>query len=70
MSDAELDTSHPGWLSVFIKLMKLRVIILLQITALCAILVHDMLARHGLIDVERTWQDTFYASLITIIGGT
>ena len=70
MSDVELDTSHPGWLSVFIKLMKLRVIILLQITALCAILVHDMLARHGLIDVERTWHDTFYASLITIIGGT
>ena len=70
MSEAELTTSHPGWLSVFIKLMKLRVIILLQITALCAILVHDMLARHDLIDVERTWKDTLYASLITIIGGT
>ena len=69
-SEAELTTSHPGWLSVFIKLMKLRVIILLQITALCAILVHDMLARHDLIDVERTWKDTLYASLITIIGGT
>lgn len=70
MSEAELTTSHPGWLSVFIKLMKLRVIILLQITALCAILVHDMLARHDLIDVERTWKDTLYASIITIIGGT
>jgi len=70
MSEAELTTSHPGWLSVFIKLMKLRVIILLQITALCAILVHDMLARHDLIDVERTWKDTLYASIITMIGGT
>ena len=70
MSVAELNTSHPGWLSVFIKLMKLRVIILLQITALCAILVHDMLARHDLIDVERTWKDTLYASMITIVGGT
>ena len=29
-----------------------------------------MLARHDLIDVERTWKDTLYASLITIIGGT
>ena len=70
MSEAESKSSHPGWLSVFIKLMKLRVIILLQITAICAILVHDMLARHELIDIERTWQDTFFASLITIVGGT
>ena len=70
MSETKQDNPHPGWLSVFLKLMKLRVIILLQITAICAILVHDMLARHGLIDVDRTWQDTFYASIITIIGGT
>ena len=70
MIKAESNSSHPGWLSVFIKLMKLRVIILLQITAICAILVHDMLARHELIDIERTWQDTFFASLITIVGGT
>ena len=70
MIEEESNTPHPGWLSVFIKLMKLRVIILLQITAICAILVHDMLARHELIDIERTWQDTFFAALITIVGGT
>ena len=70
MSEAGGDYPHPGWINVFMRLMKLRVIILLQITAICAILVHDMLARHGLIDVVRTWQDTFYASIITIIGGT
>ena len=61
---------HPGWLSVFTQLMKLRVIILLQITAICAILVHDMLARNEMIDANRTWSDTLYASIITIIGGT
>ena len=55
MIKAESNSPHPGWLSVFIKLMKLRVIILLQITAICAILVHDMLARHELIDIEITW---------------
>ena len=43
---------------------------LLQFTAICAILVHDLLARHGLIDVTRTWEDTFYASVITVVGGT
>ena len=29
---------HPGWFSVFLQLMKLRVIVLLQVTAVCAIL--------------------------------
>lgn len=60
----------PGWLTVFSRLMKLRVIILLQITAVCAILVHDLLARHGLMDIDRTWLDTAYSSLITIVAGT
>ena len=60
----------PNIFSIFIQLMKLRVIVLLQITALCAILVHDLIARHGLIDINRTWYDTFFTMLITIIGGT
>ena len=68
--DKEPLNPHPGWFTVFIQLMKLRVIVLLQITAICAILVHDMLARHGLIDVDRTWSDTLYACLITVVGGT
>ena len=62
--------NHPGWFSVFLQLMKLRVIVLLQITAICAILVHDLLSRHGLIDVSRSWSDTVYTILITAIGGT
>lgn len=70
MSATEHDVPHPGWIKVFIKLMKLRVIVLLQITAICAILVHDLLSRHDLIDIDRSWNDTLYASLITIIGGT
>ena len=70
MSATEHGVPHPGWIKVFIKLMKLRVIVLLQITAICAILVHDLLSRHDLIDIDRSWNDTLYASLITIVGGT
>ena len=62
--------NHPGWLSVFLQLMKLRVIVLLQITAVCAILVHDLLSRHGLLEIERTWAETGFTIIITIIGGT
>ena len=55
---------------VMIQLMKLRVIVLLQITAICAILVHDSLARYDLITIERTWADTVTACIITVVGGT
>ena len=61
---------QPSLISLFIKLMKLRVIVLLQITAICAILVHDSLARYDLINVERSWFDTLWTSFITLIGGT
>ena len=57
-------------LSILIQLMKLRVIILLQITAICAILVHDLIARNGFIESERTWLDTLFTMLITLVGGT
>ncbi|MBT5254845.1 MAG: hypothetical protein HOL72_03685, partial [Euryarchaeota archaeon] len=62
--------SHPGMLSVFLQLMKLRVIVLLQITAVCSILVHDLLARHDLIAIDRTWMDTIETVVITVIAGT
>jgi len=61
---------YPGLLKVMTQLMKIRVIVLLQITAICAILVHDSLARYDIIAVERTWSDTLIACIITIIGGT
>ena len=51
------------------QLMKLRVIVLLQITALCAILVHDTFARYGVMDIERTWSQTLWVSLITVVVG-
>ncbi|HJM45039.1 MAG TPA: hypothetical protein QF644_03730, partial [Candidatus Poseidoniaceae archaeon] len=60
----------PSLFNTLTKLMKLRVIVLLQITAICAILVHDILSRHGLIDIERTWFDTFFTMGVTIVGGT
>ena len=63
-------SQHPGMFKVMMQLMKLRVIVLLQITAICAILVHDTFARYGVMDVERTWADTFAAMLITVVGGT
>lgn len=61
---------YPGLLKVMVRLMKIRVIVLLQITAICAILIHDSLARYDLIAVERTWTDTLVACIITIVGGT
>jgi len=61
---------HPGTLKVMMQLMKLRVIVLLQITALCALVIHDTLARYGVLAVERTWQDTLVTALVTIVGGT
>ena len=61
---------HPGLFKVMTQLMKLRVIILLQITAICAILIHDMLARYDVINVERSWLDTVWVIAITVVGGT
>ena len=61
---------YPGLAKVMMQLMKLRVIVLLQITALCAILVHDTLARYGVIDLQRTWSDTLMVACITVVGGT
>ena len=69
LTDASV-SKHPGMFKVMMQLMKLRVIVLLQITAICAILVHDTFARYGVMDVERTWTDTFAAMLITVVGGT
>ena len=61
---------HPGMLNVFLQLMKLRVIVLLQVTAVCAILIHDLLARHDLLSIDRTWMDTLYTIVITVVAGT
>jgi protoheme IX farnesyltransferase len=73
MSDdavSEGSIPHPGLFKVMTQLMKLRVIILLQITAICAILIHDMLARYDVINVERSWLDTAWVIAITVVGGT
>ena len=64
------DNQNPGLISCLIKISKLRVVILLQVTAICAILAHDLLVRHGSIVGERTWFDTIWTSFITLIGGT
>ena len=64
----ELD--YPGLFKVMIRLMKLRVIVLLQITAICAILVHDTLARYDVIQLDRSWTDTLGTIALTVVGGT
>ena len=61
---------HPGILKVMIRLMKLRVIVLLQVTAICAILVHDTLARYDVIQLDRSWLDTLGTIALTVVGGT
>lgn len=62
------DSKSP--LSLAMELMKLRVIVLLQITAICSILIHDALVRNEVIEGSRTWVDTLIAIGLTVIGGT
>jgi len=67
----ESSNTSANLLNIWMRLMKLRVIILLQVTAICAILMHDILARKGAIEsVQRSWLDTAYTSVMVIIGGT
>lgn len=69
MSAAENES--PNLVTIWLRLMKLRVIVLLQVTAICAILMHDLLARKGAIDASsRDWMDTLFTSVLVIIGGT
>ena len=72
MSEGQLaqNNPHPGLFKVITQLMKLRVIVLLQITAICAILIHDTLARQGVMDVDRSWSQTLWTMTVTVVGGT
>ena len=60
----------PNIFKIYLQLMKLRVVILLQITAICAIVAHDLMVRSDSISGDRTWIDTFEACIVTIVGGT
>ena len=60
----------PGLLTIYLQLMKLRVVVLLQITAICAIVAHDLMVRSDAISGDRTWMDTLQACLVTLVGGT
>jgi protoheme IX farnesyltransferase len=56
---------------IWLRLMKVRVIVLLQITAICAVLIHDLLDRKGIIDGGgRSWLDTLQTSFWVFLGGT
>jgi len=60
----------PSIFKIYVQLMKLRVVILLQITAICAIIAHDFMVRSEAISGNRTWIDTLEACVITLVGGT
>ena len=60
----------PGIFTIYLQLMKLRVVILLQVTAICAIIAHDLMVRSEAISGDRTWLDTLEACLVTLLGGT
>ena len=61
----------PNLVTIWLRLMKLRVIVLLQVTAICSILMHDLLSRKGAIDASpRGWLDTLATSALVILGGT
>jgi len=60
----------PGLFTIYLQLMKLRVVVLLQITAICAIIAHDLMVRSDSISGDRTWLDTLQACLVTLLGGT
>ena len=65
-----LSEQAPSLFKIYLQLMKLRVVILLQITAICAILAHDIMVRNGSLSGDRSWMDTLIASLVTLVGGT
>ena len=60
----------PSLFKIYVHLMKLRVVILLQITAICAIIAHDLMVRSDAISGDRSWLDTLEACVITLVGGT
>ncbi len=65
-----MNEQRPPLLKIYFQLMKLRVVVLLQITAICAILAHDLMVRNNAISGDRSWIDTLTACVLTIIGGT
>ena len=63
-----MNDEKPSLFIIYLQLMKLRVVILLQITAICAILAHDLMVRSESISGDRTWTDTLVACLVTLLG--
>ena len=63
-------SDKPGIITIYLQLMKLRVVILLQVTAICAIIAHDLMVRSEAINGDRTWIDTLEACVVTLVGGT
>ena len=71
MSEPDVASRHPGVLNVYVRLMKLRVVLLLQVTAISCLIVHDLLIRSGVLTGLRpSLTDTLLSSIVVIVGGT
>ncbi|MEE3192683.1 MAG: hypothetical protein VX267_04255, partial [Candidatus Thermoplasmatota archaeon] len=61
---------------LWLSLLKLRVVVLLQVTAIAAILAHDIADRQLLRamfvgnDLARTWAETLETALVVLVGGS
>jgi len=62
-----MDNGKPSLAKIYWILMKPRVVLLLQATAICGVLVYDL--REGY-DSERNFMDSIITSLIVLIGGS
>ena len=58
--------------SVLVQLMKLRVILLLQVTAICSVFIHDLLVRAEVMahPEGRRWIQTLSTCWLVPLGGT
>ena len=58
--------------SVLVQLMKLRVILLLQVTAICSVFIHDLLVRAEVMahPEGRRWIQTLSTCWLVLLGGT
>ena len=61
-----MNENKPNLLTIYLQFMKLRVVILHHITAICAILAHDLLVISDALSRDRTWFDTLQACGFTL----
>ena len=67
MSESTLDQpAEISWFRLHLALLKPRILLLLEVTALCGVLVHDLLHPPG---GERPWLTTVRTLALVCVGG-